>query len=476
MPNSSPASAQTSPVPSAASTASTASTAGRKLASSLPRALRALFSPQQAAAAFRAHTAHARGLPAKLSAWQLVLCMVAQAFAGSGELALHVFRMTSVSLSNAALCQRRRTAGWAVFATLLEHALRPLAELARHPGAFYAGLRLVAIDGTEHSLTNTPSILRKLKKAASRRASAAFAKLRTCVLLELHAHNPLRVAAGLGGESELALARTLFAHLPPQALLLVDRLYGVPAVVHEILTAMQERGSHLLVRVRRNIKVTVVRVLRDGSALITVPVPQRGVPRRHWPLLTLREIRGRVQRPGGTWSELRLWTSLLDARAHPAGALLELYAQRWEHELYYRELKQVFQGGAKLLRGHSVESAAQEMACVIMASALVARTRLEMAQSLGTGAPRVSLRRVRALMEPLWLMLQAAEGLLSARQISAIVERIETLMQREALLPPRRARSSPRAVRAPVSKWPRLLTRQETKGRPKLKITRIKKS
>lgn len=449
---------------------------GSGFATSLPAALQRLVSPEACAAAFRAHTPHARGLPAKITAWQLILSMIAQALAGSGELALHVWRMTDVSLSNAALSLRRRTAGWSVFATILEQALRPLAEPARHPGAFHAGLRLVAIDGTEHSLTNTPRVLQRLKKAAARRACAAFAKLRTCVLLELHAHNPLRVAPGLHGESELALARTLFSHLPAACLLLVDRLYGVPVVVHELLTVMQTRGSHLLVRVRSNIKATVERTLRDGSALITVPVPVKGTPRRHWPKLTLREIRGRVQRANGTWSEVRLWTSLTDAAAHPAKGLLALYGQRWEHELYYRELKQVMQGGAGLLRGHSVESAAQELACVIMASALLARGRLETAEGLGTGAPRVSLRRVRALVEPLWLILEAGEGLLSAAQTEQLVARITALMQREALLPERRPRRCARAVRAPVSKWPRLLTRNDAKGRPVLKITRIAKS
>lgn len=446
------------------------------LASNLPGALAQCLSPEDCAAAFRTHTPHARGRPAKLTPWQFILSMIAQALAGSGALPIHVLRMTKITLSSAALALRRRTAGWPVFAAIMEQALRPLAEPARHPGAFHAGLRLVAIDGTEHSLTNTPRVLQRLKKAAARRARAAFAKLRTCVLLELHAHNPLRVAPGLHGESELALARTLFAHLPAACLLLVDRLYGVPLVVHELLTVMQTRGSHLLVRVRSNIKATVERPLRDGSALIIVPVPVKGTPRRHWPEMTLREIRGRVQRANGTWSELRLWTSLTDAAAHPAKVLLALYAQRWEHELYYRELKQVFQGGAGLLRGQSVESAVQELACVILGSALMARTRLETAESLATGAQSVSLRRVRAVVEPLWVFMEVAGNILSDAQQRAIISEAEAMLRREALLPPRRARSCARAVRAPVSKWPRLLTRTDHKALPVLKITRIKKS
>ena len=61
------------------------------LAASLPRALEEFISPEACAAAFRAHAPHARGLPAKPTAWQLVLSMIAQALAGSGDLALHIW-------------------------------------------------------------------------------------------------------------------------------------------------------------------------------------------------------------------------------------------------------------------------------------------------------------------------------------------------------------------------------------------------
>jgi hypothetical protein len=433
-------------------------------------------SPAQCDAAYRGHTAHARGVPAKISAWQLLVAMLAQVFAGSGTLVLHVRRMTDMSLSSAALALRRRTAGWPVFASILRAALRPMADALRHPGAFYGGLRLVALDATEHSLVNTPAILGSLKKAAARRACAAFAKLRTCVLLELHAHNPLHMVPGLHGECELTLARSLFGQLPAQALLLADRLYGVPAVVQEMLTVLRGRGSHLLVRVRRQLKVRTLRVLRDGSALIAVRAPAPGVKRRHWPEITLREIRGRVQRAGGAWSEVRLWTSLEDAAACPARELLALYAQRWEHELYYRELKAELQGGVTLLRGHSVESAAQELACVVLASALLARVRLESAAALDCGVPRVSLRRVRAVVAPLWMFLELAQGEISERQQAAILAKAQLQLEREALLPARRPRRCARAVRAPVGKWPRLLTRSDHKGHPILEITRFKKT
>ena len=55
--------------------------------------------------------------------------------------------------------------------------------------------------------------------------------------------------------------------------------------------------------------------------------------------ITLREIRVRIQRKGFRSLELRLWTTLLDPKEAPVQELAQLYAKRWEHELFCRELK-----------------------------------------------------------------------------------------------------------------------------------------
>ena len=115
---------------------------------------------------------------------------------------------------------------WEVFSELLRLGLRPLARAAAHPGAFRRGWRLVALDGTQFSLTNTAQTKATLRKAKSRRGGIAFAKITAGVLLELGLHDPLAAAIGRGGQSEWALALELLAQLPAQALLLADRLHG----------------------------------------------------------------------------------------------------------------------------------------------------------------------------------------------------------------------------------------------------------
>ena len=176
-----------------------------------------------------------RGQKLKLSGPQLVQSLVFHVLCGVGTLAAHVQQLTGVKVSDSDLSQRRAAAGVGVFEAIVRAALRPLARLGEHPGAFYRGWRLVAIDGSQTSVSNTPQLLRHLSKAASRRFQAAFAKVPLCWLVELGTHAPLAVVVGLAQESEWALAHRLLVQLPAGCLLLADRLYGVGAFVNELM-------------------------------------------------------------------------------------------------------------------------------------------------------------------------------------------------------------------------------------------------
>jgi len=230
----------------------------------------------------------------------------------------------------------------------------------------------VAWDGTQFSLTNTPQVRAQLRKAKSRRHQAAWAKITAVVLLELGLHNPLAAAVGWRGESEYALTRELLAALPRQSLLLADRLSGVPALLAQIWDACQALGSHFLIRARNNLLVQKRRRLPDGSALIWVAVRDPLRQRKILRVLQLREIIVRIHRPGHRGEVLRLWTSLLAPAGAPALELAGLYAQRWEQELYWRQMKLELRR-SELLQSHTPETAAQEIAMLVLATALLAR-------------------------------------------------------------------------------------------------------
>jgi Transposase DDE domain len=380
---------------------------------------------------------------------------------GAGTLAEHFFELFEEPLADSSWSDRRRRLPWEVFADLMRRALRPIATRRGQPAAFWRGWRLLALDGTQYSVMNTPHVMATITKAASRRGRAAFAKLGVAVLLEVGVHNPLAAAIARDGESELALARRLFAQLPKGALLLADRLYGVPAVMVDVWAACRRVGSHFLFRVPRNINARVVATLPDGSRRVRLNVREKDRPWRIQHHVEMREIRVQVGRKGFRRHELRLCTSLLDHRTAPALELAQVYATRWEHELYFRNAKRVLRQTA-VLQSHTVETGAQEIAAIILATALLARER---AQAATGQAPvlRLKFGVVLAIVRSMWFSLGLIEDLLTETQKAQLVRRGQALMRR-SLTGPRRSRSNPRAVRQPVTKWPRLMHTNSIEG------------
>lgn len=384
----------------------------------------------------------------------LLAAQVFHVMNAAGTLAEHFGMLFNDALVDSSCSDRRTRLPWRVFAELMQRALRPLVCRRRHPEGFWRGWRLIALDGTQFSVTNTPLIKATQRKAKARRGRAAFFKIVTGVLLEIGLHNPLAVAIAQKAQSEWQLALSLLARLPKQALLLADRLHGCAAFAAEALLACRRVGSHFLFRARTNIKVEVVRRFKDGSRLVRVPVRKKGQPRVIVQWLELREIRVQIAHKGFPTTELRLWTTLLDPNLAPAAELVELYAKRWEHELFYRELKHELRK-SEVLQSHTLATAAQEIAALMLAAALLARER-DRAAAGQVPVLRVSFIKLLELMRPLWLVFALGNDLLSERQKQQLTERFYA-QARRCLSQKRRRRWCKRAVRQPVSKWPRLL-------------------
>ena len=392
---------------------------------------------------------------------QLVGDLVFHQLHQSGTLAEHGARLGGERISDSAYAQRRALLPQELFDSLLAAGLAPLADPQRHPDGFYRGWRLIGVDGTEASVTNTPANTR-LRRAASRRGQAAFAKLKLVTAMELGLHNPLAAESGELGDYEVKLALRLWSRLPEHSLVIIDRLYGAARHVAQMQTAGQGRDLALLVRVRGSIKARVLENLGDGSRLVEVrPTRRKGEPAAQ--PITVREIRARVRMPGGREVSVRLWTTLVDATAYPALELAQLYVVRWEHELSYRELKLDVRDG-DVLESHTPETALQELAAIVLALAVTARLRAAATEPLSVPARRISLRKLLLATASIWEAFALAGRTLTVRQKSHMLHAYFARLQREAILPKRRPRHCPRAIRQPVSGWPRLQRRSDSTG------------
>lgn len=102
-----------------------------------------------------------------------------------------------------------------------------------------------------------------------------------------------------------------------------------------------------------------------------------------------------------------------------------------------------------------METGAQEIAVMVVASAVIAEERARAA----TGqipALRVSFGQVLHIVRGMRLFFGPFDDVFTDQQKTRVIRRGRALMRRRVTAP-RRARRCPRAVRQPVKRWPRLL-------------------
>jgi len=404
---------------------------------------------------------HAAGRPAHvLDRGQLLAGLIfhftVSLAGGFGE---HLFWLLGIQMAESTLSGRRQTLPFEVFRDLLKRMLRPIAGVSQ--AACYGGLRLVAIDGISFSLPNTEQVKQACKKGGNQKGRAAFAKLQCSVLVELLMHNPLAAMLSWQGESEWKLAQGLLAHLPEKCLLLADRLYGCGAFILPAMEILKERCGHFLFRVKQGLKVVRrLERLKDGSQWVLIKVLD---PSDHHRVITnvkVREIYATLQRRGYRSVRIRLWTSLSYEQA-PAQELVSLYMRRWEQELYFRELKSQL-GINDLLRSQTPETAAQEVATMIIGSSLIAhqRAKLKPGEQL---QHRISFIKTWETLEPLWLTLLLGADILSEQQKQQLCERFYNLAARRVMAK-KRSRSCPRTIRQAIQPWPRKKNQKSFEG------------
>jgi hypothetical protein len=236
------------------------------------------------------------------------------------------------------LCKARQRLGVAPLRLLFERLARFLAT-PQTPGAFYRGLRLVALDGAVYNVPDSEANAAAFGYPKGGRGAGAFPQVRKLSLVEVGTH--AEVAFALKGlkekdAAEQAMAPGLFRHLGPGQLLVWDRgFFSYP-----LWQGLLLRSCQVLARVSARLVLRPVRELADGSYLANI-YPCTSFRNRDEGGILVRVIRYTLTDPRrvGYGQEHVLLTTLHDAVAHPAHDLIVLYHERWEIELTIDEQK-----------------------------------------------------------------------------------------------------------------------------------------
>jgi hypothetical protein len=258
--------------------------------------------------------------------------------------------------SKSAIFQARERLGPAPLASLFARVAQPLAT-ADTPGAWLAGLRLVAIDGTCLDVADTPANDEHFGRAGvSKGEKAAFPQARILGIAECATHAVFAAAVGAYRDSETKLAEQLLGGLKPDMLLLADRGF----FSYTLWRKASDTGVHLLWRVRTDRygpHPAHVEDLPDGSWLAQLRLSTD----RHSAPMLARVIDYTLDDGRANPTVYRLLTTLTDPDQAPAAELATAYAQRWEIENTFDELKTHQRGPRVVLRSKSPDLVLQEI-------------------------------------------------------------------------------------------------------------------
>jgi len=265
-----------------------------------------------------------------------------------------------VQASKSAISQARTRLGAEVLHQLAERVLRPLAQPGA-PGAWYRGLRVMALDGSCMDVADEAANADYFGYPGAARGQSAFPQARLLGLVECGAHAVVAADIGPYSQSERVMAsRLLPGKLTPDMLVLADRgFYGF-----KLWRIACATGAKLAWRVSSTIKLPIEKTLPDGSYLSTVFDSEDRQRERTGQ--TVRVVDYALS-GSATQDCYRLVTNLLDPEEAPALELAALYHERWEVESVFAEFKTHLRANSTVLRSKTPELVKQELWGLLLA-------------------------------------------------------------------------------------------------------------
>ncbi|MEU9891884.1 IS4 family transposase [Sphaerisporangium sp. NPDC051011] len=379
-----------------------------------------------------------RKLPARVVVY---LLLAAALFEECGYVA--VWRKLTGALGALPLPAITATALWHARTRLGVGPMRELFDLLRGPasaigtsGARWAGLLVVAIDGTYMDVPDDPAVRARLGKQANQYTTASgYPQILLVALVCCGTRAVMDAVFGPRTRGEIAHGMRLTRSLQTGMIALLDRGFSS----NDFLGAVAGTGAAFLARLSAARKPPVLRRLSDGSFLSRLgSLPVRIIECE----ITITTTAGRHT---GVY---RLATTLTDPRAHPARELVKLYHQRWEVESAYFAIKKTMLG-RRVLRSRTLPGITQEIYALLTAYQAIRIAITDATQTVPGADPDRAGFSI-ALQAARDQIIQAA-GVIAGTTIDLVGAIGRAVL--DHLLPPRRLRLSPRAVKRPLSRY-----------------------
>lgn len=279
------------------------------------------------------------------------------AFAASQSLALP-------SASTSAYCQARSKLEEADLESILAYTSEQLAQ--RNTEDLFHGRRVVVVDGTGISMPDTPENQQVWPQSARQKSGCGFPMAYICACFNLQTGSLLSYELGNKKSHELPMLREQWDTFRPGDIFLGDKGF---CSYYDIFK-LADKGIDSVITLARRQPVTpkdADQVLGENDLLIHWPKPKwttrASYRESEWlampEKLTLRQIKVEVKEPGFRTQSFYIVTTLTDVSRYSAKAIADLYFQRWDVELFFRDIKTTM--GMDILRCKSPSMVRKEL-------------------------------------------------------------------------------------------------------------------
>ena len=371
-------------------------------------------------------------------------------------------RKGEVSPARSSLCVARQRLGSEPLVELHRLVVKPLAT-PETPGAFYRGMRKVAVDGTVLDVADCDAH-QHFGRASGSRGEAPFPQVRKVSLVELGTHIEFAFVYGGWKDSEKKLVESLWESIPEDALLIEDRGFFSYKSWEKLHTKHE-----LLVRVSKSMVLNPIEQLADGSYLAKIYPSSwyRDNDRRG---IVVRVIEYKLDDPQRTGHDEvhRLMTNLFDASVYPAMELILEYHERWEEEIVFDEQK-THQDPCRAekttnMRSETSDGLRQELYALSLAHFVTRAMMLQAADTTKTDVDRLSFKGCFQILKT--RLPECHPG--TETNFTEWFEAVIWEMSCETI-PVRRNRINPRVIKRKMSRWNKC--RPEHRKQPPLKKT-----
>lgn len=314
----------------------------------------------------------------------------------------------------------------------------------------WRGLSLWGADGSTLRTPDSPENWKAFggQLGNGERNGSAYPTVRVLALMALRSHLVAALRFDAYSIGEGTLAQDLWRELPDDAVVLVDRNF---LAAHQLTGIVRSgRNRHWVTRAKTQMQLRRVRRLGPNDTVVEIELSDQ--TRRAYPDLPEPWLVRAIQYQRKGFRPSTLLTSLLDPVAYPANEIVTLYHDRWELEIGYDEVKTHMLEREETIRSRTPAGVRQEIWGIGLAYNLV---RLEMeraADEAGVEPTRISFVNALALVRYTWLISSTpplAPGKIPSR-LADLRRQLKLLV-----IPERRARSYPRAVKIKMSAYNR---------------------